>query len=184
MSRTWFTADQHFGHENVIRFCNRPFSSVEEMDEAMIALWNGVVAPEDTVWHVGDFAYRCHPKRAHEIFSRLNGRKFLVIGNHDKGALHLPWAATPELMAHIAVEGTRIHLCHYAMRTWPGLHRGAIHLFGHSHGRMPGTDRSLDVGVDAWGLQPVSLDAIKVRLKQNPPASDGETELEEESPDA
>jgi calcineurin-like phosphoesterase family protein len=63
MTNVYFTADQHFGHAGIIGLCKRPFRSVEEMDEAMIANWNAVVGPDDEVWHLGDFAYRIKPAR-------------------------------------------------------------------------------------------------------------------------
>lgn len=56
--KVWFTADTHFGHRNILKHCDRPFGSVKEMDEALIAMWNAVVGLNDDVWHLGDFAYR------------------------------------------------------------------------------------------------------------------------------
>ena len=77
----WFTSDQHFWHNNVIRYCDRPFASVEEMNEAMVANWNAMVHPEDTVVSVGDFSMAFRPV---ELFTpRLVGHKTLVCGNHD-----------------------------------------------------------------------------------------------------
>jgi calcineurin-like phosphoesterase family protein len=87
-----------------------------------------------------------------------------VRGNHDVDALSLPWARRPEFLAEISVDGTRIVMCHYALRVWPRQHHGAIHLFGHSHGKVPGTPTSLDVGVDCWGFTPVSLSNIRGQL--------------------
>jgi calcineurin-like phosphoesterase family protein len=163
-----FTADNHFGHEAIIAMSARPFSSVEEMDETMIANWNAVVARGDNVWHVGDFAHRCDPKRKRAIFSRLNGSKHLVPGNHDDGdTLALPWASIGQIR-QIVVEGQKIVLCHYGLRTWPGSRRGAIHLYGHSHGTLPGNAQSLDVGVDCWDFRPVTLAEIKEVLEREP----------------
>ena len=138
MSNVFFTADHHFGHFNVIAHCNRgitygeekqPFQTVEEMDEHMIAMWNSVVGPNDIVHHLGDFAYKQDPKQTAKIFRRLNGRKFLVWGNHDKKFVseELPWAGPSVQIRHVAVNGQRIVLCHYGLRTWPGIWRGAIH---------------------------------------------------------
>lgn len=166
MSRVWLTADSHFGHANVIKYCNRPFASADEMDAAMIANWNAVVARNDIVYHLGDFAISRDPRTVRRIFSHLNGSKFLCPGNHDAAAtLDLKWAKKDHVQVK-RVDGTNIVLCHYAMRTWPGQHHGAIQLYGHSHGNLPATANSLDVGVDVWGFRPISIDDIRMRLSQ------------------
>lgn len=77
----YFTADTHFGHENVIRFCNRPFSSADEMDEMLIQNWNSRVKDNDTVYILGDMFFRS--ANAESILQRLKGKKRLIIGNHD-----------------------------------------------------------------------------------------------------
>jgi calcineurin-like phosphoesterase family protein len=158
----WFTADTHFGHARIIEptfGTPRPFASIEDHDEALVANWNAVVSPGDEVWHLGDFAYKCHPRRQREIFDRLAGTKHLVRGNHDRGTESLPWASIRDV-GQVVVEGRGIWLSHYAHRTWPRLHRGDIHLYGHSHGTLPGDARSLDVGVDCWDYRPVGLGEI------------------------
>lgn len=77
----WFTSDPHIYHTNVIKYCNRPYSSVEEMNEALVNNWNSIVMPEDTVYCLGDFSMAARPV---ETFSpRLMGKKYLVPGNHD-----------------------------------------------------------------------------------------------------
>ncbi|CUT11466.1 Phosphohydrolase MutTnudix family protein [Bradyrhizobium sp.] len=125
--------------------------------------------------HVGDFAHRCDPKRVRAIFSRLNGQKFLVIGNHDdKATLELGWAAPPQHILNVTDEGQRIVAAHYGLRTWHGIRRGALHIYGHSHGRLPGNSLSCDVGVDCWDLRPVTLAEIRMRLAQSPAPVDGE----------
>jgi calcineurin-like phosphoesterase family protein len=183
MSRVHFTADHHFGHEGIIGMCNRPFTSAEEMDETLITYWNAVVRPNDKVWHLGDFAHRADPKRMRVVFDRLNGTKHLVIGNHDKQATQqLPWASQQQ-MAVLCVDGVRSVLCHYGMRVWPEQRRGAIQLYGHSHGRLPGTSLSIDVGVDCWNYMPVNLKQILDRIKELPeadPEGDPEPAGEEE----
>lgn len=83
MSKTFYTSDLHFGHANIIKYCNRPFSSVGEMDEAMIAQWNSVVSTEDTVFVLGDYAMGDR-KRGLSYLLRMNGTKILINGNHDK----------------------------------------------------------------------------------------------------
>lgn len=82
MIETWFTSDHHFGHKNILEYEKeaRPFSTIEEMHEALIERWNSVVNPNDIVYHLGDF---CFGKKNIEIAQRLNGKKKLVMGNHD-----------------------------------------------------------------------------------------------------
>ena len=75
-------ADTHFGHLNVIKYCNRPFIDVNSMDETLIKNWNAVVSKIDTVFVLGDFSFYKKDKTA-EICSKLNGQKILIIGNHD-----------------------------------------------------------------------------------------------------
>ena len=79
----FFTADPHFGHENIIRHCKRPFASVDEMDAALIRNWNATVGPRDEVYILGDFTMR-PAAQAHEYLAALNGRKYFIRGNHDK----------------------------------------------------------------------------------------------------
>jgi len=169
--KTWFTADLHFGHANIIRFCSRPFGSVEEMDACLIDNWNSCVARNDRVIVVGDFAYRIEERRLRAIFGKLNGQKALVIGNHDNAAtLALPWAMPPRDILRIRVDDETVVACHYALRDWPG--REAVHVYGHAHGTLPGNARSLDVGVDCWNYRPVTLAEVQARLVALPPDSD------------
>jgi calcineurin-like phosphoesterase family protein len=156
-TRKFYTADHHFGHLNIISDCSRPFSSVEDMDEAMIARWNAVVGASDIVYHLGDFSLSLKDAdRVREIFGRLRGRKRLIIGNHDvdnKGRLHpklaaLAWDAEPVATCEVRDGGKRIWLSHYAHRSWPAMHYGSVHFYGHSHGNLPPFGCSRDVGVD------------------------------------
>ena len=166
---TFFTADTHFGDTGILRQRGSRFRSLEDHDEGLIARWNEVVTPADEVWHLGDFAVGASPARCVEIFNRLNGTKRLVRGNHDSNrVLGLAWAATPVESARISVRddhGTdwRLFLAHYAHRAWPGLWRGTRHLYGHTHGTLADTQRSCDVGVDAWEDRPVGVSALVAR---------------------
>jgi calcineurin-like phosphoesterase family protein len=156
----WFTADSHFGHTSIIRFCDRPFADVTEMNETLISNWNECVRPGDTIYHLGDFAHRCgDPLR---VFRRLNGNKHLILGNHDKPNVmaKLPFGWIKSTYKLTVDKKIRIWLSHYAHRRWPHSHHGSIHLFGHSHGGLPDYGKSTDVGVDAWDYKPVHLDTI------------------------
>ncbi|ACL56550.1 metallophosphoesterase [Methylobacterium nodulans] len=167
---TFFTADTHFGDTHILRQRTR-FASLDEHDETLIRLWNEVVSPADEVWHLGDFAAGASRARCREIFARLNGAKRLIRGNHDTNrVLTLPWADPPAESARIRIpDGAgsecRFFLAHYAHRAWPGLWRGTRHLYGHSHGTIPDTRRSCDVGVDAWDDRPVGVAALIARQK-------------------
>ncbi len=144
----------------------RPFASIEEHDEVLIAVWNGRVRPTDTVWHLGDFAYGCSAARTREIWGRLHGTKHLVRGNHDSTrTTALPWASQQD-RATVTDRGASFILDHYAHRTWAGSHRGVLHLYGHSHGSLPGTAASLDVGVDCWAWRPVTTPEILEALEE------------------
>jgi calcineurin-like phosphoesterase family protein len=168
MTCTFFTSDTHFGHRNIIRFAMRPFETVEEMDEAMIANWNAVVGKGDRVFHLGDFSF----VPADPILERLNGEKHLILGNHDYGErIGTKWASV-ESLRHLRVEGVDLVLCHYAMRVWRGSHRGAVHLFGHSHGNLIGDRQCCDVGVDAWDYEPVPLASVLARLARHSPRTE------------
>lgn len=84
MSKTFFTSDTHFGHSNIIRYCNRPYNSVEEMDEDLIKRWNAIVKKDDIVYHLGDFSFYMTKEKVSSIVRRLNGTIYLIKGNHDK----------------------------------------------------------------------------------------------------
>lgn len=163
----WFTADTHFGHQSLIHFAKRPFTSVIEMDAALVHGWNAVVAPGDTVWHLGDFTYQAGTSLRH-YREKLNGRIHLVAGNHDSGPLkqHADLFASVSELKEIDVEGKRLVLCHYPLREWPGAWRGAWHLHGHVHGRFDGepNGRSLDVGVDSHDFRPIGMPRIRELL--------------------
>lgn len=168
---TWFTSDTHFGHARIVELARRPYSNVREMDKALIRAWNECVQRDDVVWHLGDFSFEQDTPRIDEIFARLNGEKHLIVGNHDEdneATLTLPWSSISILVAPKIGE-EYVALCHYPMKTWPKARKGAIHLHGHMHGRLKGTARSVDVGVDAWDFKPVSLAEIHRRLRSLPP---------------
>jgi len=152
----WFTADTHFGHKNIIKFCNRPFSSIEEMDAALITAWNDVVQLGDTVYLLGDFTlgYQAQP-----YFGRLKGTVKIIPGGHDKRWIHgkyttlsgpvekLPTCYTAKLWYNNE-RSLYVVLCHYALQVWDRSHYGSLHFYGHSHGRLEPYPNALDVGVD------------------------------------
>ena len=164
-----FTADTHFGHGGALGLYRRPFDSVAAMDETMERLWNEVVAPDDEVWHLGDVAVGPRSPGPAALFAgrlaarleRLHGRKHLVAGNNDPdGVRGWPGWHSVQPYAEIEVEGTALVLCHYALRSWNGMGRGAVNLHGHSHGRLAPMTRQFDVGVDIRDFRPTTLASL------------------------
>ena len=147
------------------------------MNEVLIQKWNSKVKPEDTVYHLGDFAFG-YTEDQLKILRRLNGSISFILGSHDRD---LPQAvetfnkkqgAAPHKilgpMATVRVEEVEITLCHYSMRTWPKSHYGAWHLFGHSHGKLVGWGKSFDIGVDAWHFELLSFYEVKEAMASQP----------------
>lgn len=176
--QVFFTADLHLDHTRVLQYSKRPFSSVDDMNEALIRNWNNVVRPGDRVYVLGDFSLSPKPERTKAFLSRLVGQKFLVRGNHDEGknakvyddpANGFVWVRDIAYIPFsIGGETKKIALCHFALLTWRGMHKGSWMLHGHSHGSLPldPTKARLDVGVDAAGnnYAPVSLETIAERM--------------------
>lgn len=167
---TWFTADTHFGHKGALRFGARTqFKDTVEMDVAMIANWNNVIQPEDTVYHLGDLSF-ANETRTLEVLSVLHGRKHWVSGNHDhsllkKKAVRAHFLSIQPFLEH-KFDGQRVTMCHFPMLTWDKAHYGAWMLHGHSHGncKYPFEAKILDVGVDVWNFAPISFDQIKEHM--------------------
>lgn len=159
----WVTSDLHFGHKNIMKFCptTRPYGSVTHMDEALIEHWNSRVAHNDVVFVLGDFSFY-GVEKTQCILSRLNGKIVFVLGNHDKTLDAIKGLDTHRYL-EVRYKGTKICMSHYAMRAWNHSHRGAVMLYGHSHGSMPDFGRSTDVGWDAQG-EIMSLDRLVTRL--------------------
>ena len=151
---TFFTSDTHFGHANIIKFCNRPFTGVEEMNEALVENWNKKVKPGDLVYHLGDFSMKIDKFQSLKYLERLNGNIEFIPGNHDGYERY--WAASRNIggfnilppLTERTICGQNMVLCHYALRTWHHDLKGTWHLFGHSHNSLPSYGRSRDVGVD------------------------------------
>ena len=166
MKEIWFTADQHFGHTNMIKHADRPFETVKEMDEVLIKNWNKCVKKGDTVYFLGDFAWR----NVKEYLAKLNGQIHWVRGNHDKRStttwlLKQPQIISVDNLKQIKIDSTYITLCHYALRTWNMKQYDQWHLFGHSHGRMSSFGKSFDVGVDCHGFRPISFEEVKTTMR-------------------
>lgn len=165
----FFTSDSQFGHENVIGFSNRPFSSIEEMDEELIKRWNERVHGNDTVYIVGDLFFKS--KNEEEILRRLKGKKHLIIGNHD-GSWLGKFDATKYFLSineMISVSDGKhgIVLCHYPLLTWKHAKKNYM-IHGHIHNDtstdywplLVARDRVLNAGVDINGYMPVTFEEL------------------------
>jgi len=155
----YFTADTHFGHNNVIKYCNRPFSDTTEMDEQLITNWNEVVKSNDTIYHLGDFGF-CSREHMQHIFNRLNGKKHLILGNHDDNRVKkLGWESV-DYYKELKYNGLKFILFHYPIESWNGKHHRFLHLHGHIHDNIVDNCEGTryNVGVDVWNYRPVSIE--------------------------
>lgn len=168
----WFCADTHLGHGRIIDYCKRPFKDSNHMDAVIIERFNEVIRAGDILYHLGDVAWSSYNW---DNFFRYFKNTHLIVGNHDKVKQHLPH---PSIVWHGDLKhinpGHPIVLCHYAMRSWLGRARGAIQLYGHSHGTLPGEGRQMDVGVDTNNFYPYNLDTILARMRAIPFEQDKE----------
>lgn len=147
---TFFTSDTHFNHANIIKFCNRPFKDVEQMNDVMIANWNSVIGKDDTVFHLGDFCLGGAAEWT-KILDRLNGKIYLIMGNHDLKNIRQGFISRFEHVAmqmRIEIGKKRIYLCHYPFLCFEGSYKDDVwQLFGHVHTRRSNS------GIDAGRLQ-------------------------------
>ena len=189
MRKTFFTSDLHFGHENVIKFDNRPFKTVEEMDEELIRRWNAKVGKGDLVYVLGDMIWKSRNGDAEQLIKSLNGQIILIKGNHDR-FLHNAKAKAAlagvkdydDISVHLE-DGTtrRCILSHYYMPMYNGHIYQAIHLHGHSHTTEEASielqisdllnkrgckNEIYNVGCMHWNYEPVTLDEIIAKSQE------------------
>jgi calcineurin-like phosphoesterase family protein len=188
--------DTHFSHPLMIAKRDqgdgtvsqfRKFETMQEHDDYLVDAWNERVKPSQTVFHLGDFGFWKAPVEDLEnIFKRLNGRKFLIPGNHDsaeverfgwEGVLHGPVHLTDH-------DGQKIILNHHPLREWDGWHNGSLHYHGHTHNNLPSSRRSMDIGVDSIGYWPLSSTEIRSYMAQLPELSFRGVEVDDFAPDA
>lgn len=182
MARFW-TSDLHFGHANIIRYCNRPFADVDAMNEALVERWNETVRPDDEVWVLGDFALGKIADTL-PIAHRLHGAKVLVAGNHDRcwaggGSRSRPWVQTyldagfvevlqgwvpvtigpyAALACHLPYEGDSHDDDRFVSQR--PIDDGTLLLHGHVHDQWRVNGHEINVGVDVWDYRPVSDDTV------------------------
>ncbi len=162
----YFTSDLHLGHENVLKHCNRPFKTIDEMNETLIKTWNSQVKDHDTVYILGDLCFRMNKEETYYLIKRLKGHKILIKGNHD---IKYDENLFDEIYNFKIIKYNHIKfiLMHYPLLEWPHQFHGGIHLHGHQH-NLPEYNqlmkekniRRYDVGVDANDFRLVSIDEI------------------------
>lgn len=160
----WFTSDTHFGHKNIINFEKtfRPFDTLEEMHEALITRWNSVVKPQDLIYHLGDFAFGTENIK---IAEKLNGRKRLVMGNHDDYRIS-NYAQYFERI-YGAKYWERCILTHIPIYEGSLQHRWYLNVHGHTHSRVIPNPHYFNVSVELHDLTPVHADVIRDVIKKN-----------------
>ena len=174
-TKVFFTSDTHFGHSNIIKYCQRPFNSAEHMDEVLISNWNEVVSPKDIVFHLGDFCFGSD-KEWIKILQRLNGTKYLILGNHDLKKIVnsnqiKDYFADINMQMRVVVDKQKMLLNHYPFLCFEGGYQNVWQLFGHVHSskHSTGLDKErlvhlfptqYDVGVDNNNYRPVSFSQV------------------------
>lgn len=177
---TYYTSDWHLGHKNIIRYSNRPFTDVKQMNRAIIENTKARLKPGDRLFFLGDFGFQHLDQSIRDLreIKSTGCLMYLVPGNHDPEALATVtewdssdpkdpapciWEKVSPLM-DVNDRKRHVVLCHYTIMNWNRAHHGSYHLFGHAHGNMPGTQQSMDVGVDPCGFQPLTLDECIERM--------------------
>lgn len=187
--KLFFTSDTHFSHENIIKYCFRSFRTIDEMNQKLIENWNKIVGKNDIIFHLGDFIFTSGKRsqrqiETEKILQKLNGHKYLIIGNHDKEPTYKAtgWIRYDNILEVHYQDYHPIILCHYPMIVWNKSQYGSYHFYGHCHGTL-GTHKDfhrghnpvakiisfrkmMDVGVDSWDYRPVSFDTIKLELDE------------------
>jgi calcineurin-like phosphoesterase family protein len=177
----FFTSDTHFFHKNIIKYCDRPFENRHEMNEALVTRWNEKVPKDGIIFHLGDVSLTAIPKVLNDLLHRLNGKKYLVVGNHEKDVLGKDyikqyWEGIYDIAEiyvkdeEISYKEQHIVMCHYPMLTWNASHRNSWQLFGHVHGGLSNkgeikhSPSQMDVGVDCHNFYPISYQQVKEHI--------------------
>lgn len=179
--KLFFTSDPHYGHENILKYCHRPFSSIEEHDEELIRLWNETVPEDGIVFILGDIGF-CSETYLKTILNRLNGKIYWIIGNHDwrritPGIMNRFECITQQMV--ITVDNKLVYLNHFPFLCYPNSDRHPVYqFFGHVHsGPLSGSSdisrlvhlnkRQYDVGVDNNEYKPISFQDIMKKIGEN-----------------
>lgn len=169
-------ADLHISHFNIIRFCNRPFNDVHSMNKHITESWNKVVKPNDEVYILGDFSFKNTKRGIRDAISRLNGKKYMIKGNHDRtntlnnlfnSKLIEWWKYDHEFEYEFNNKKYNFLLSHYPH--YPIKKDNTICIFGHIHEKVlsDATIGMYNVGVDHIGYEPISIDMIIEHFEKN-----------------
>lgn len=161
-------ADPHFNHYNIIKYCNRPFDTVEQMNDTLLHNINRRVQRNDALFIVGDLGNGTVGQLGNVLDKIVCNTVHLITGNHDqryinKERIRNRFTSISDLKL-VSDHGKRIVLCHYAMRVWQFSGKGSLMFHGHSHGNLPHYPNSWDVGVDANDYMPVSYKEIVEKM--------------------
>jgi len=169
VEHTWFISDPHFDHTNIIKYCDRPFQTTEEMNEVILQNWNGTIEPNDLVFFVGDMSFGRGSKRPKWWLAQLNGRKIYLKGSHDHGirstteGLDSVLFVSDAVIVRLADESVYVvHDPWEIPRWWRGW---AIH--GHVHNNRPHLDwkwRRINVSVEVVNYRPYSAVSLATVL--------------------
>lgn len=153
-------SDTHWHHKNIIEYSNRPFSSLEEMDEVMVQNWNKVVKPQDKVYHLGDVYMPKKQEKSDWLFSRLNGTKVLILGNHDVGKDQVLLKWFKRIYAYRFLPDFRVTLSHVPIHVDSIQRRTLLNIHGHTHekGSPEGPYRS--ACVELINYTPIAIEEL------------------------
>lgn len=163
MNKIFIISDLHLGHANIIKLANRPFKTVEEMDNKIISNWNKVVGKDDLVYVLGDFCFK--GKNADYYLNKLNGKIFLIKGNHDIFIKHDKIIGIRDYY-ELKYNGTKYILFHYPILSWNGMYRDTIHFYGHVHINSSKIERlnlpnSHNMNCELWNYTPQQIENFK-----------------------
>lgn len=168
-----FTSDPHYGHKNIIKYCNRPFSSIEEMTRELIARYNSKVKPTDTALWGGD-CFFCPFVEAKQILDQLNGTKVLILGNHDRGPGTMAAIGFQLVMDECVIDiaGQTIRVKHYPYEDkryperCPRRNKHEMLIHGHTHSPNKINRKQIHIGVDAWDYFPAMYEEVEELVKK------------------
>ena len=184
----WFTSDTHFGHDNIIKYNNRPFSSSQQMEEVLVNNINSLVSEKDDLYHLGDFCFHSNGKKweteVRKVLDKIKCKNVhLICGNHDPSADYASHRITDfktineykEIsLKHLfgvmsdSQRAAKVILFHYPIESWCKQNYNSIHLHGHTHGKLYSTDIAhkyrYDVGIDCNNYMPVCISQIMDKI--------------------
>lgn len=159
--KTYFISDTHFGHANIIKYHDRPYKGVPEMDKSMIENWNKVVHPDDLVWFLGDIAFYYDKEQLRKLVRKLNGNKRIILGNHDRLSKQDYLDVGFKEVFGKPVKLGRYILSHEPIEDF----KEEINIHGHVHSRSLEEDRYYNVSIEVIGYKPISFDEVKRQCK-------------------